>query len=155
MLPLHTILYPTDFSAPSEQAFSVACALAREQDARLIVVHVAAEPPAVYSGVLMAPPPASDLDEVQARLEAIQAPGVQVEYRLEFGHPAATICRLAAQLGCDLIVMGTHGRSGLHHVLLGSVAEQVVRRACCPVLTIHGLPESFAGILKKQEAAHA
>src|SRR5262249_53361175 len=64
-------------------------------------------------------------------------PGVEIEHRLEDGEPVEQIIRAAAQGQCDLIVMGTHGRTGFRRVLLGSVAEQVLRRAACPVLTVN------------------
>jgi nucleotide-binding universal stress UspA family protein len=63
-------------------------------------------------------------------------PKVRVEHRLEEGDPVAQILRVADETGCDLIVLGTHGRTGLNRLLMGSVAEKVVRWASCPVLTV-------------------
>jgi nucleotide-binding universal stress UspA family protein len=63
-------------------------------------------------------------------------PGVEAERRLEEGDPVEAILRVAEEIGADLIVMGTHGRTGLSRLFMGSVAEQVLRRAPCPVLTL-------------------
>jgi nucleotide-binding universal stress UspA family protein len=135
MLPIRKILHPTDFSECSDHAFRLACTLARDCNAPLIVQHVstpfrafdlaAALPPGYTEGLR------AQLDHVDAR-----DPQVQIERRLIEGDPATEIVRLAREAGCDLIVLGTHGRTGLRRVLIGSVAEQVVRKASCPVITI-------------------
>jgi nucleotide-binding universal stress UspA family protein len=138
MLPIHTVLHPTDFSDHSAFAASLAGALARDYGARLVVLHVAQFPPA-FAGEGMVPVGEADLRaEGAARLNALPAPraDVRAERRLEVGDPATEILRVAAELPADLIVMGTHGRTGLGRLLLGSVAELVVRRAACPVLTV-------------------
>jgi nucleotide-binding universal stress UspA family protein len=138
MLPLRTILHPTDYSEHSAYAFQVACALARDHGARLIVLHVAEPLSAFYLEGAVIPSPEEYQEEVRERLRKIQVPDakVVVERRLEEGDPAAGIVRVAREAGCDLIVMGTHGRMGLSRLLMGSVAEQVVRKAPCPVLTV-------------------
>jgi universal stress protein A len=132
-----TILHPTDFSPPSEHAFHVACSLAREHGGRLIVLHVA-EPPVVGYGEVMTPPPEGDWKALEERLRRVSAPDgkVAIEHRLETGDPVTQILRAAVESTCDLIVMGTHGRTGLAHLLMGSVAEQVVRKASCSVLVV-------------------
>ena len=86
----------------------------------------------------MTPPPAEDYPEAQKQLEQIQAanPKIRLDRRLTAGDPVAEICRLARESKTRLIVMGTHGRKGLNRLLMGSVAEQVVRKADCPVLTV-------------------
>jgi nucleotide-binding universal stress UspA family protein len=149
MLPLRTILHPTDFSERSVNAFEVACSLARDSGARLIVLHVLERPVIAYTGVAMAPPAPGPSEEERTallkRLNQVQppAPAVAVEHRLEQGDPATGILQVAQEAGCDLIVMGTHGRTGLGRLLLGSVAEQVLRKAPCPVLTVKTpLPEA-------------
>jgi nucleotide-binding universal stress UspA family protein len=138
MIPIHTILHPTDFSDCSDVAFRLACALARDYGARLVVLHVA-ELPAVVSGdgMLMMPYPV-DSEPLREQLQKLTpgAPEVPVEHRLVEGYPAEQILRVAAQKNCDLILMGTHGRTALNRLLMGSVAEQVVRKAPCPVLTV-------------------
>jgi nucleotide-binding universal stress UspA family protein len=137
MLPIRTILHPTDFSAGSEHAFYLACSLARTHGGRLIVVHVV--PPPVAHGEIVArrqyPDYYEQLKGELNRLEPLDR-SIHVERRLEDGDPATVILRIARETPCDLIVMGTQGRTGLARVLMGSVAEQVVRRAPCPVLTI-------------------
>jgi nucleotide-binding universal stress UspA family protein len=138
MLPIHSLLHPTDFSENSHYAFRLACALARDYGARLIVLHVA-EPPVAVSGegVLMLPPN-FDLEPLRKQLQQLESgnPEVQVEHRLVQGYAAEEIVRVAAETKCDLIIMGTHGRTGMGRLLMGSAAEQIMRRAPCPVLTV-------------------
>jgi nucleotide-binding universal stress UspA family protein len=139
MLTLETILHPTDFSERSAYAFRLACSLARDHGARLIVMHILPPPQTVaYEAMPMLPMhPPTYRKELEAKLHNLKVPeGVEVEYRLEEGFASAEIVRLASELPCDLIVMGTHGRSGFGRFLLGSVAEQVLRKASCPVLTV-------------------
>ena len=85
-------------------------------------------------------------DELRARLQTLQSgePGVPVEYRLEAGDPATEVLRVAREVPCDLIVLGTHGRTGLTRLVLGSVAEEVLRKAPCPVLTVKAPPSTEA-----------
>jgi nucleotide-binding universal stress UspA family protein len=138
MLPIHSILYPTDFSPQAGHAFQVACALARDYGARLVLLHV--KPPEVVYGEGFVLPPDSEAvrRELLEQLGSLQLadPSVSVWRILEEGNPAAEILHTAAEVGCDLIVMGTHGRTGLGRLLMGSVAEAVLRKAPCPVLTI-------------------
>lgn len=137
MQAIRTILHPTDFSEPAEHAFHLACSLARELGARLIVLYV--DPPPVCHGELVARrQPNGYHEELWQKLNQIQAPDADgiVEHRLEEGEPGNEILQLATAENCDLIVMGTHGRAGLRRLLMGSVAEQVVRNAACPVLTV-------------------
>lgn len=137
------ILFPTDFSEASEAAFQHAVALAQETGARLIIVHVE-EPPLPY-GESLATLPASVDQELQKRLMSIQpSEDVPCEHRLLIGDPASEIVRLAEAEKVDLIVMGTHGRTGLSRLIMGSVAEAVVRRASCPVYTIKQPQEAAA-----------
>jgi nucleotide-binding universal stress UspA family protein len=88
-------------------------------------------------GVLMLPPN-YDLGPLRKELQQLESktPEVRVEHRLVQGYAAAEILRMAAELKCDLILMGTHGRTGVGRLLMGSVAEQIVRKAPCPVLTV-------------------
>jgi nucleotide-binding universal stress UspA family protein len=140
MLPIKTILHPTDFSDCSRQAFRLASLLAREQGGRLIILHVKPPPEVtVASGdaLVVLQPGGYDerLRQALRRLD-VDDPEVTVEHRLAEGNPARVIVEQAEASGCDLIVMGTHGRTGLGRLLLGSVAEHVLRKACCPVLTV-------------------
>jgi universal stress protein A len=156
MLPIHTILHPTDFSDCSNYAFRLACSLARDYGARLIVVHVA-EPPMAVSceGVLMLPEN-YDLESLQKQLRQLESgnPEVQIEPRLLQGYAATEILRIAADTKCDLILMGTHGRTGMGRLMMGSVAEQVVRKAPCPVLTVK-IPQSRETFLETYHATTA
>jgi nucleotide-binding universal stress UspA family protein len=136
MLPIKTILHPTDFSEPSETAFRLACGLARDYKCRLVVLHVV--PPPQSHGELVARRQGSGYHEdLWQMLEHVRAEDatLEVERRLEDGSPAETIVNVAREEGADLIVLGTQGRSALGRLLLGSVADQVVRQAPCPVLT--------------------
>lgn len=138
MLPLRTILHPTDFSEYSAHAFRLACALARDYDARLIVLHVQPTPVvAPFEGPLPLPQAETEA-QVRERLvhTAPQDPKVRMEHVLAQGDAVKEILYAAEQNQCDLIFMGTHGRTGLGRVVLGSVAEQVMRKATCPVLTM-------------------
>ena len=137
MLPLATILYPTDFSEQSEFAFRLACALARDYKARLVLLHVLPPPMVIYAG---GPVPAETwptIDEAKERLHHLegQAHRVRVESQVMEGDPVDMILRAAEETNSDVIVMGTHGRTALSRLLLGSVAESVLRKAPCPVLT--------------------
>jgi nucleotide-binding universal stress UspA family protein len=145
MMPIHTILHPTDFSEPSAQAFDLACSVARDHGARLLVLHVLDRPRPVYSGVMTPPPPPIPVGErksAQEKLQHIRPPDPQlpIAHRLEEGDPATWILEVARESGCDLIIMATHGRSGLTRLLTGSVTEKVMRSAACPVLTMRAGP---------------
>jgi len=148
MLALKTILHPTDFSPRSEYAFRLACSLARDHGARVLLLHVVTPQPAVsYGEMIVEPDGAAQVEQAWQALRQIKAPdpAVKLELRVEEGFAAAEIVRVAEETGADMIVLGTHGRSGLGRLLMGSVAEQVVRRAKCPVLTVKSpLPETEA-----------
>ena len=136
---IQKILHPTDFSESSRYAFQTACALARDNHAPLLVLHVMI--PSV-SPVLQQPPPdpfqSAESQQSLAPLPWPQPsdPQIRVEHRVAEGDPADEILRLTEALRCDLIVMGTHGRTGLGRFLTGSVAEEVLRKASCPVLVV-------------------
>jgi universal stress protein A len=150
MLAAHTIVFPTDFSEPSLAVFPIACALARDCGARLIVLHVAL-PPIGHEELEARRQPEEYYGGFWAALRSLQAPeqNVNVEHRLEEGDPATVILNVAQEMGAGLIVLGTHGRTGLGRLLMGSVAEQVVRRAPCPVLTMRGTAVSSSA-MKRQ-----
>jgi nucleotide-binding universal stress UspA family protein len=137
MLAIRTILHPTDFSPLARHAFEVACSLARDYKARLVLLHVH-EPP-VPMGELVPPEPPDVRDSLLRELQELKpAPDVDVEYRLEIAPVAEGILRAAGETECDLIVLGTHGRRAIGRMLLGSVAESVLRKAPCMVLTVKG-----------------
>jgi nucleotide-binding universal stress UspA family protein len=139
MLPLRTILHPTDFSEYSRSALQLATALARDHGAKLLILHVGETPLVVYGEGVLPVDTGAYAQELQEKVEQIRPPDPQVavEHRLVMApEPVSEILAVAAEEGCDLIVLGTHGRTGLRRVLMGSVAEQVVRKAPCPVLTV-------------------
>jgi universal stress protein A len=130
------ILFPTDFSHLSDAALDHASALARDTGATLLIVHVE-EPPMAYGGGEMyygIPEPTTD--ELVNMLHGVKPTdsSVPVEYRLVTGDPADAVVHLAEDDDVDLIVLGSHGRTGLTRLLMGSVAEAIVRKAHCPVL---------------------
>ena len=141
MLTIETILHPTDFSKPSDYAFRLAHSLARDHGSRLIVLHIVETfgPELVtYGEAATELEPEGYRQKLWADLQQIQPqdPSVRVEHQLAEGDEAAEIIRVATESSCGLIVMATHGRTGLQRLLMGSVAEQVMRRAPCPVLTV-------------------
>ena len=142
MLPLRTILVPTDFSEHSELAFRLACSLARDTGARILALHVLVPPTIVYGEQAYAPLPEEYPKQWEEKLQALQSPtpNVTVEHLMVEGEPVNVILKTGRDSNCDLIVLGTHGRSGLEHLLMGSVAEKVVREAPCPVLSVKAKP---------------
>lgn len=135
-----TILVPTDFSDCSRVAFHAAETLAQGTGAKLIVAHINATwgPSVAYDDVLKR----MESDEYRKKLEETlhrlrpKDPNVAVEYRVVEGEPVEQILKLARETGSDAIVLGTHGRRGLMHVLLGSVAERLLREAPCAVIAV-------------------
>ncbi|MBZ0122027.1 MAG: universal stress protein [Sandaracinaceae bacterium] len=142
MPDIRRILCPVDFSEPSDRAFEYALDFATKFGAEVHLVHVYQLPVyALPDGAMMAGPELTVkiTDELSQALKAQagKAPaGSKVQTHLVEGIPYREVTRLAEELGCDLIVMGTHGRTGIKHLLLGSVAERVVRTAKVPVITI-------------------
>lgn len=136
------ILVPVDFSDSGDAAMAYAVSLAKEYDAELHVVHVF-EPPSTYvdGGFAGTPIPTNiptvDQQEEEAKLELI-IPSEDVKFQRKFviGSPKDELVKYAKDNSIDLVVMGTHGHTGLTRLLMGSVAEAVVRRSPCPVLTI-------------------
>jgi universal stress protein A len=138
-----TILVATDFSEHADQALQYAADLAMTMDATIHIVHAIGIPPMgipemgiAYSSVMMETTTKHAQAALDARAERYHDRVSLAPVRLEVGDAREVIDSVAEQIGADLIVMGTHGRRGLRRVLLGSVAEAVVRSAPCPVLTI-------------------
>lgn len=147
MTPFHKILVPVDFSPHSTEAFKVGLDLAKRFGARLGMVHVHQPIVDSFPGSHMLPPATVEqtLPLVRAALEkqlqgaraqALAAGVPDVEAQLVEGVPFTEITRVAREGGYDLIVVGTHGRTGIRHALIGSVAERVVRKAPCAVLAV-------------------
>jgi nucleotide-binding universal stress UspA family protein len=128
------ILFATDFSPVATAAFETAESLARSENALLLIVHVA---PSVFFGggdnLSFAPVERAALEGSLADVKPSD-PNLDYEQHMLVGDPAKEIVRLAEHENIDWIVIGTHGRTGLARVLMGSVAEVVVRHAPCPVL---------------------
>jgi universal stress protein A len=138
MFAFQTILVSTDFSERSGAALQIARALAGSHGARLVVLHVAPGDVVPDGGMLIPIDLAAyhkELEKIRARLEGpdLKEP---VEILLHQGDAAGEILGAAESCGADLIVMASHGRTGLDRLLMGSVAEAVMRRALCPVLTV-------------------
>jgi nucleotide-binding universal stress UspA family protein len=130
------ILFPTDFSTASDAALVHAENFAKQSSATLIILHVE-EPPLAYGGGELyygLPEPSSE--RILEMLQDIcpHDSDIPFEHRLVMGDPATEIVRVAKEEHPELVVLGTHGRTGLSRILMGSVAEAVVRHAPCPVL---------------------
>jgi len=150
---LSAVLVASDFSAPAELALSCASERAAFYGATLHLLHVQPHTAATLSAPAPIALPIGESEatrraleaELEARADALRARyGVDVEPILRSGAPGRVIVEAAHELGADLIVLGTHGRGGLQHLVMGSTAERVVRRSKVPVLTVHpgrGLPE--------------
>jgi universal stress protein A len=152
MIEVKSVLHPTDFSEPSKHALKYAVAFAEEFHAKLYVLHVIEEiSSALYFDMLQAPPLAQLMVDIenQARkalediLPADVRSRIETEYLIRKGVPFLEIIRCAEQMQMGVIVLGTHGRTGLKHALFGSVAEKVVRKAPCPVLSVRHPSHKF------------
>lgn len=146
-----SILLPTDFSECARHAVPAAARLARLFGARVVCLHVV-EPVVQPVGwtPLAEPPPSAELGErleesaardLPAFSKSAEFEGLDVEDLIARGDPAAEIVRAAEERGCGMIVISSHGRTGLGRMLFGSTAESVVRHARCPVLVVKP-PES-------------
>jgi len=139
--PIQTALVPLDFSESSDAALAFAVGLAKTIGARLELFHAYHLPIGVDYDLSLPvellprvrDAAAARLDEAAAK---VRAEGVEARGHVAEGVASQAICDAAKRLGADLIVMGTRGRSGLEHVLLGSVAEHTLRIAPCPVITV-------------------
>lgn len=152
MINLNRILVPVDFSENSRRALEYGCAFAEQFGSELHLLHVLQDLVAMVPEPGLAfPPPGDYMEELRASAEKgladlpdkAWAEGKSVVRATRQGPPFLEIVRYATDNETDLIIMGTHGRSGLAHVLLGSVAEKVVRKAPCPVLTVRPSDHQF------------
>lgn len=143
-MPNQKILFATDFSDASKHALEFATSMARGSGATLLIVHVSDREPAPV-GELFDEEPKSDPAELSELKSVVPSdPQVKYEHQILYGEigsadtvkPADVIVDFAKKQKVDSIVMGTHGRTGLAHLLMGSVAESVMRQAPCPVITI-------------------
>jgi nucleotide-binding universal stress UspA family protein len=147
MIALKRILVPHDFSETSEAAVQYGIALARTFGAQLYFLHVGEKAQSDFETEFPLGLEGAIEDAVRERLLKIVTPHEQAELRPEFtlrpGNAASEIVSFAKEKNIDLIVMGTHGRGFVGHVVMGSVAEKVVRTAPCPVLSVRGLAHAF------------
>jgi nucleotide-binding universal stress UspA family protein len=154
---LKNLLVPTDFSDKSEAALTYGVALATTFGATLHLLHVLEAVAGVEPLVLQLEPrhaleseiEASAWDELRRLLSPADCARLNAQLALEWGTPVVEIIRYARTHAIDLIAMGTHGRSGVQHLLMGSVAENVVRGAPCPVLTVHHPEHEFVLLLRE------
>jgi nucleotide-binding universal stress UspA family protein len=139
------VLVPTDFSDGAHRALTLAIKFAKVLRAAIDVLHVQAIPtytpvPLVPGAVPLPPPVPEAAEGVQESLAvlaaAVRESGLECQTGSVEGNPGDEIVDYASKIGADLIVMGTHGRSGVRRLLLGSVAEKVLRGACCPILVV-------------------
>lgn len=145
-MELKRILVPTDFGEAAERALDVAVNLAKKYGATITLVHVYEIPVYPYPGSLVdfdfvTPIREAAQQQLAAAFDALKLRGVEARAELLFGVPWSAILDVAEHRKADLVVMGTHGRKGVMHALLGSVAEKVVRLSPVPVLTVRG-PET-------------
>jgi nucleotide-binding universal stress UspA family protein len=149
-LAWNRICCPVDFSEPARAAMETAVSLARRFDATLTLFHAYQLPGyTLPEGSVVASPKMLQelanqadhhLEEWRRLAEGMGAP--RVETAKSIGEPSVEIVEFAKETGQDVLVIGTHGRTGLRHALVGSIAERVVRRAGCPVVSVH--PEGHA-----------
>ncbi len=145
MIKIEKILFPTDFSDHSKYAFRYALSFAQEYGSKLYMLHVIEDIQYLANAYMFdVPIMPSFADMEQNRLKEMQEiidaevtdTSMEIEKVVRRGRPFMEILELARNENVDLIVIATHGRGGLEHVLFGSVAEKVVRKAPCPVLSI-------------------
>ncbi len=164
MRPWKTILCPIDFSNSCERVLDVAAHVARSEGARLTLLHVTDVPGALSDKVIVAHEGGdhavrtsayvreSALRELERCAAPLRARGVEVETAFAAGSVVQAILRASSERAADLIVMGTHGRTGLSHMLLGSVAERVLRLSPVPVLTVRQITGDEAHATAAEES---
>ena len=152
MIAIKKILCPTDFSESAEHALDYAVTLARTLGAELVLLNVL-QPITFGVGVegieieesdrMLRQMEARNSEKLHSLADKVRLENVTVAEHVATGAPFVEILSKAKQIEADLIVMGTHGRTGLSHILIGSVAERVVRKAPCPVLTVKRPGQNF------------
>ena len=148
MMSIERILVPIDFSQPSLRALDDAVEFSRPYEARLTILYVVER--GLYGSPLLVTDPRvlgekerKAAEKRLARLaQQIGKRGIECNTLVRFGVAYAEILATARRIKADLIILSTHGRTGLAHVFIGSVAERVVREATCPVLTIRNIVRS-------------
>lgn len=145
---LQRILVATDFSEHSDKAVRYGAAMAKKLEAELHLLHVVQPTPVMYEEGMYFPTDADEQLEAAAQqqlqtLEVAGSEGVAIVRQVVRGAPFVEILRYAKDQSVNLIVVGTHGRGAIAHILLGSVAERVVRKAACPVLVVRDQEHEF------------
>ncbi len=145
MFPIKQIIAPTDFSEPAGQGLQAAIEMASKFDARLMLIHVVDTVPTISGTHLMSGANAVQMQEqmqdnarkhIENLIRSEVPEQIPCEYKIVSGKPADEIIRLCQEASADLIVIATHGYSGMERFIFGSVAERVMRKAECPVLSI-------------------
>lgn len=156
-ITVRTILVPVDFSECALEALQYGMALAEKFSARVIVLHVIDL--SVFSSIEAASVsiPVTEITTTMANrladwVQLAARQGIEVTWSIEIGLPFTEIREAIDRYHADLVVMGTHGRTGLGHIMLGSVAERVVQRAPCPVLTVKSVPTAATESTTDQKA---
>ena len=160
-MKLKLILCPIDFSVSSNAALGYASALAAETGATLFIVHVAEDTQAYlagYGSFAFADNVSDSLErEMRKQLDDTKPTreGVRVQRRYLSGTAVTQIVEFADRENVDLIVMGTHGRTGLSRILMGSIAEGVLRKASCPVLTVKSPLKSHERVEASEDSSQS
>ncbi|MDZ4856675.1 MAG: universal stress protein [Nitrospirota bacterium] len=139
-----TIVFATDFFKPAQRAFPYVLTLAKALQWHLVILHVIkgvgdSGSPVLSDSRYLNPLKTAALLELGRLLRLAQEAGVRAEPRLQVGHPSACVMDALAEMHAQLVVLGTHGRTGWDRLQLGSMAESVIREAACPVMTVRGL----------------
>jgi nucleotide-binding universal stress UspA family protein len=149
MIPIKNILVPTDFSEPAGAALEYAKTLAAEFGSRLHLLHVVPEPFSYPWGTelstfslanLLTESETGALERLKTLAKDLSLSAASIDVNASIGRPVEKILEYIGQHHVDLVVLGTHGRGMVGHLLIGSVAERVVRRSPVPVLTVHSTP---------------
>jgi len=139
MYPIKTILHPTDETHDFSGAWKLTLLLAKDHGAEVVVAHVIPPPAAAFSEVDVAfqQPAVTPFEDLEIlRQNFVSNDDIRIRHVVDQGDAGDVIVRLAEKEHASMIVMGTHGRKGLGRFVMGSVAEHVIRRAKCPVLTV-------------------
>ncbi len=148
MIHIQKILCPIDFSAPSRNALRYASEFAKAMNAKITVMHVIQPQPIAADVNVPYVPLEVDLEknareELEHLVKETVQEGVLVEQIIAFGLPSDCVIAQAKKENVDLIILGTHGRTGISRLLMGSTAESVIRHAACPVLVVKASEKEF------------
>ncbi len=150
MFTIHGILCPVDFSDASHKSVRYAREFAASMGASIFLLNVVEPRPMAVDITLNYVPLEEDLEiaareDLQVILQELRALGIKAESGVELGNPAEVILERAQESDINLVIMGSHGKKGLSRLIMGSVAETVVRKANCPVLIVKAEEKEFIG----------